>query len=290
MEIFELRYFFEVAKTENLHRAAERLRVSPASLSKAVSRLEDELRTKLFARVGRNIRLTDPGRLLKVRAAQILRLEDAARIEISGHLGKAHLILAGPEVLLVRMGMEAISKLRARFENATFEVHACSEERALEEVESGEAHLALVTADPPPALTSRTSGETHFVTVVGRGHPLYAAAKARKPVPVERVLEHAFVSPSQPILGRVGLKQSLDGWRDDRFTRKVSFLTTSLAVLESIVTGGKALAYLPDHYASRIDVLPLTVTGCPYSCHQKIRWIAKRPQDTGWLQTLLNEL
>src|SRR5271155_2109038 len=88
MEIFELRYFLEVAKVENIHRASEKSRVSPGSLSKAIARLEAELEVKLFSRAGRNIRLTDQGRLLRMRAAQLLQLEEAARVEIGGLQGQ----------------------------------------------------------------------------------------------------------------------------------------------------------------------------------------------------------
>src|SRR6188472_4400910 len=106
MEIYELRYFLEVARFENIHRASEKIRVSPGSLSKAIARIESELKVKLFARDGRNIRLTDQGKLLKLRAAQILHLEESARMEIAGHQGQIQVVLAGPEVLLSKMGLD----------------------------------------------------------------------------------------------------------------------------------------------------------------------------------------
>lgn len=286
MEIFELRYFLEVARLENIHRASERIRVSPGSLSKAISRIEDELQAKLFTRDGRNIRLTDPGRLLKMRATQIIELEESARVEISGRQGQVRAVLAGPEVLLSTLGMQVTADLQARFPGASFEYHACDEDRALTEVAQGEAHLALVTGAVPAGLTGKTLAESKFLTVVGLGHPLYARAKAKKTVAVKEILKHPFASPSRPILGRVGLKQSLDGWRDDEFTRKVSFLTTSLKLLETLVVTGKALAYLPDYFVGPLDVLPLKVTGCPYSCTQKIKLVARKPEDTGWLNQL----
>lgn len=286
MEIFELRYFLEVAKFENIHRASEKLRVSPGSLSKAITRIEGELKAKLFARDGRNIKLTDQGKLLKMRAIQILQLEESARMEIAGHQGQIRVVLAGPEVLLSKMGMQLTADLQKRYSGATFEYHSCDEERALKEVTSGEAHLALVTGDVPADLTSKVLAETKFLTVTGPRHPLYAAARAKKPVAVEEVLKHSFVSPSRPILGKVGLKQSFDGWRDDEFTRNVAYLTTSLKLLESFVTSGRALAYLPDYYAEQLDVLPIKVLGCPYTCLQRIKLVARRPKQTGWLNQL----
>ena len=190
MEIFELRYFFEVAKFENVHRASEKLRVSPGSLSKAIARIEDELKSKLFSRDGRNIKLTDQGRLLKMRAAQIIELEESARMEIAGHQGQIQVVIAGPEVLLSKMGMDVTADLRKRYPASTFEFHACDEERALEEVATGVAHLALITGDVPGGLTGKTLAESKFLTVAGPRHPLFAQAKAKKSITVEEILTH----------------------------------------------------------------------------------------------------
>lgn len=286
METFELRYFLEVAKFENVHRASEKLRVSPGSLSKAIARIEGELKTKLFFRDGRNIKLTDHGALLKIRASQIIQLEESTRLEIAGHLGQIQVVFAGPEVLLSKMGLALTSKIQKRYPGASFEYHSCDEGIALEKVAKGEVHLALITGDVPSGLTAKTLAETSFLTVAGAGHSLYGRAKAGKVVPIEEVLKHPFVCPSHPILGRVGIKQSFDGWRDDEFTRKVAFITTSLKLLETLVTSGRALAYLPDYYAEQLDVLPIKVKGCPYSCIQKIKLVARRPKDTAWLNQL----
>lgn len=286
METFELRYFLEVAKSENVHRASEKLRISPGSLSKAISRIEAELKTKLFSRDGRNIRLTEQGKLLKLRAAQILQMEESARMEISGHHGQIQAIFAGSEVILSKMGMAIVGDLQNRFPGMTFEFLACDEAQALEEITDGNAHLALITGEVPHGLSAKTIGEAKFLTVAGPGHPLYARAQAKKPISIEKLLKYSFVSPSRPILGKVGLNQSLDGWRDDQFTRKVTFLTTSLKLLEAIVSNGKTLAYLPDYYAKHLGLLPIQVVGCPYTCVQKIKLVARRPKDTGWLNQL----
>lgn len=286
MEIFELRYFLEVAKFENIHRASQSLRISPGSLSKAVARIEDELKTKLFSREGRNIRLTDHGKLLKSRAAFIVQLEESARMEISGHEGQIRVLIAGPEVLLSKMGLQMTSEIQKRHPQARFEFQACDEDRALEAVTLGEVHLALVTGEVGGELTSRVLTEAKFMTVAGREHPLYVLARSKKSVAIDKVLEYDFVSPSLPILGHVGQKQSHDGWRDDRFLRKVRYLTTSLKLIETLAESGKALAYVPDYYAAQIDVLPIKITGCPYTCSQKIKVVARKSKEIGWLNQL----
>ncbi len=289
MEIFELRYFLGVAEAENIHRASEKLKVSPASLSKAISRLEGELGVKLFSREGRHIKLSDHGRLLQRRASDIVRLETDTRIAVGGHQGAIQVIIAGPEILLSKMGISLSESIKKRFSKSVFEYHATSDELALEQVARGSAHLALITSDIPAShseLSVKLMGEAKFQTFVGKGHPLYSPAKARKSVSVEEVLKFPFVSPSNPLLGKVGNKQSLDGWRDDQFPRRVEYLTSSLKILEEFVTSGKAIAYLPDYFCENLNLEVLKVNGCPYSCTQKVKLVARNPRELGWLNQI----
>ena len=281
-----------MAQFENIHRASEKLRVSPASLSKAISRLEDELSVKLFNRDGRNIKLTDQGRLLERRASEIVRLEAGARLEVGGHQGSVQVVIAGPEILLSKMGINITAAIKKKFPNSTFEFHASDDETAIEQVIRGESHLAIITGEVPPHqdLASKLIGEATFQTFVGKGHPLYAAARTKKSLPVEDVLRHPFVSPNHPLLGKVGLKQSLDGWRDDQFPRKVEYLTSSLKTLEELVTTGRAIAYLPDYFCENLNLEVLKITGCPYTCSQKVKLIARNPKAVGWLNQIFSTL
>src|SRR5687767_6343456 len=100
MEMFELRYFMAVAATENVNRAATEIHVSPGSLSKAISRLEEELQTPLFFKSGRGIRLTPEGKLLKKRASHILQLEEDAKFELKGkETGSLNIQISSEEIL-----------------------------------------------------------------------------------------------------------------------------------------------------------------------------------------------
>ncbi len=289
MELYELKYFLGVARFENIHRASEKLNVSTASLSKAVARLEEELGVNLFLRERRNIKLTDQGRLLQKKASEMIQLEETMRLEVSGHPGTIQVSIAGPEILLSKMGTDLSLKLKKRFSTMRFEFQACSEEEALEKVDRGEAHLAIITGDlgaHSSVLSTKALEEAIFQVFVGESHPLYSKAKAKKVVPVEEVLKFAFVSPDNPLLGRVGARQSLDGWRDDQFRRNVEYLTSSLKILEELVVSGAAIAYLPNYFCKQLNVEVLKISGCPYHCTQKIKLVAKNPKDTSWLNQI----
>jgi DNA-binding transcriptional LysR family regulator len=286
METFELRYFSAVAATENVHRAAVQLAVSPGALSKAIARLESELGLKLFERAGRNIRLTAEGRILQQRAATILRLEEAARIELQGGRTSFQVRIAGPEILLAKAAPELTAAIRARNREARFVLVAATEADTERLVLTGEAQLGLTTGDPGREVEAKRLFDVRFQTCAGRGHPLHKAAKAGRTLPIAEVLEHGFVSPSQPILGATGRRQSVDGWRDDRFPRRVDYLADSLQVVQELVVQGLALAYLPDYYAEQLPVAALAISGCPYTCAQTAKLIARDPEQAGWLKQL----
>jgi DNA-binding transcriptional LysR family regulator len=283
METFELRYFLAVAQVENVHRAAVTLAVSPGSLSKAVARLEAELGVPLFQRVGRGIRLTPEGQTLKDRAREILRLEEAARTELMGPRAGLKVRIAGPEVLLAKLGVRLAREVRGVYPDASFTYLATSEPDAERLTRDGEAHVGLTTQTLGSGLTERRLFESVFQTVVGRGHPLFKPAKAGKSLPVATVLQYPFVCPDQAILGRVGEGQSADGWRDDRFPRRIGFVAASLHLIEELVVSGTAVAYLPDYFVEEIPAAALKVSDCPYTCRQTVRLFYRDPEKTSWM-------
>jgi len=283
MEIFELRYFLGVAQTQNIHQAALKLRVSPAALSKAISRLEAELNVKLFVREGRNIKINDHGRLLERKASEIVHLEESTKIAVGGHDGVIHVVIAGPEILLTKFALPVSQAIKKKYPNSTYEFHTVDDGETLAQVQRGEAHIGIVTAAVPDDLEGQVLGEVEFKTYVGAGHHLHERALRKRAIPVAEVLVHDFVSPTVPILGSVGAKQSLDGWRDDKFPRRVTYAASSLKLLEELVVSGTAIGYLPDHFAEKLAVFPLKITDCPYRCQQKISLVIRSEREIGWL-------
>lgn len=69
-----LHYFWVVAKAGGIARASERLHVTPQTISGQLSLLEDNLGETLFTRVGRNLELTENGRLVLSYADEIFSL------------------------------------------------------------------------------------------------------------------------------------------------------------------------------------------------------------------------
>ncbi|MGH9564574.1 MAG: LysR family transcriptional regulator [Candidatus Angelobacter sp.] len=83
MEVHQLRYFCAVAETGSFTRAAQRERVAQPSLSQQIMKLEKELGVRLFDRLGRSVRLTDPGQSFLPRARAVLWELKAAKEEVA---------------------------------------------------------------------------------------------------------------------------------------------------------------------------------------------------------------
>jgi LysR family transcriptional regulator, hydrogen peroxide-inducible genes activator len=95
MEVHQLRYFCAVAETGSFTRAAEREQVAQPSLSQQIMKLEEELKVRLFDRLGRSVRLTEPGQIFLPRARAILSEMKAAKEEVA----ERQAMVSGPVAL-----------------------------------------------------------------------------------------------------------------------------------------------------------------------------------------------
>lgn len=63
-----------------------------------------------------------------------------------------------------------------------------------------------------------------------------------------------------------------------------------LKLIENLIQDGMALGYLQDYLVEDSGLIPLKVSGCPYSCHQTVRVIAKDSSSLGWLNKIWGQL
>jgi DNA-binding transcriptional LysR family regulator len=282
MEIKELQYFLAVAEIESVNKAATNIAISAGSLSKAIAKLEDELGQKLFERVGRGIKITPAGITLQAKASQIINLEESARMEIGGNQNHIQVTICGEELLLSKYGIEFGKKVSNLYPDASFKYTAANQSKSvIQKVQNGEAHIGFTTTIGPKNLYSKKIAQIKFATCIGKKHPLHKLSK--KSIDVKKLLDYPFVIPDSQILGKTKEKQSIDGWRDDKFKRIIKYHASSIKILESILLTGQAIAYLPEYLIQDSDLTVLDIHGCPYFCEQSIYIICREPQELGWL-------
>lgn len=85
MELLQLRYFYESAKSENFTATANMFQVPTTSVSASVKRLEKELGCCLFDRTANRISLNSNGQLLQQTLCSVFRDLDGVAQELATH-------------------------------------------------------------------------------------------------------------------------------------------------------------------------------------------------------------
>lgn len=83
MELLQLTYFCDAARSENFSRTAQKFSVPPSDISQSIKRLEKELGTELFARGANSIKLNATGESFFKKVAPAIAVIEGAKKEIS---------------------------------------------------------------------------------------------------------------------------------------------------------------------------------------------------------------
>ena len=233
MDTLKLKYFSAVAESGSVRRAAELLRVSPPSLSKAVAHLEAELGLKLFIRSGRNIFLSDAGHRFALKAKEILRsLEELKAIAEEEKAPAQEIKIATFEVFSTYF-------LKALEEGGWQELPV-----TIHDVLPGELERALLERQVDLGLTYLPvpHAELDFLKVVSIEMGVFTAKGAFSNL---EQMEFPFVVPVNPLFGSPSRVRGLDGWPDDAYPRKIKYQVTLLESALELVRRGRAAGFFP---------------------------------------------
>lgn len=176
METQNLLAFVRVAEAGSFSAAAEQLHLTQPAVSKRVAALEEQLAVKLFDRIGRQIRLTEAGRVLLPNAYHILQTVKETRrhlADLSGEVAGELSLATSHHIGLHRLP-PILKEFVRQYPDVDLELSFLDSEKAYGEVLSGAVEVAVITLspNPPPAIESRTVWEDPLRFVVSRNHPL----------------------------------------------------------------------------------------------------------------------
>jgi len=282
----DLKKFLVVAEKSNLQIASNELNVTPGALSKVIKRIENKLNTPLFERTGRNIRLNQQGDKFRQYALLLVHETEQALSEFNGAAHKTTVKISGPSLLL----QHYLSQILTHFNDREFEfnIEQCWEGKAINRVETGQSHLALVT---PVAMNdsnhngdfARISiGQTNYEVVASNSHPLVKQFPDRK-LSSKQLNPFGFACPN--VSPFCGVKRGVgsDNWRDDKVPRNINYRCNDFSVLLSLVSRGLALAYVPEFVAKSHDLQIIDVYDYGYECQEKVELVYKPSLAFGWL-------
>jgi DNA-binding transcriptional LysR family regulator len=181
MKLHQLIYFLETARHEHIGRAAKILAISPSAISHSIAGLEEELGRQLFVKQGKNIFLTNHGKLLFERVSKLLNdievikeeiISDQVELQGTYKLAASHVIC--PEIL-----GPAWVRIQSRNPKLVGEVYTLRSAQVLQGVASGEHDLGVCfSPQSHPRVQAEIIHEGHMVLAVSKQHPLLKAKKS----------------------------------------------------------------------------------------------------------------
>lgn len=150
MEIRVLRYFLEVAREENITKAAASLHISQPTLSKQLKDLEQELGKKLFRRSNYSVYLTEEGMLLRKRAEDILAMVDktSAEFQALGNITGGDVQIGCAESYLIKHLAQGIKEFKKQCPGLRYHIYSGNTEQVSERLDRGLLDLAVIVEPP----------------------------------------------------------------------------------------------------------------------------------------------
>jgi DNA-binding transcriptional LysR family regulator len=172
MDLNKLRVFHEVARTGSFTKAAEALYLAQPSVSIHVRDLERALGVPLFERLGRGVRLTEPGRALAGYATRMFALAADAEAVMAQHRGAeaGSVALGGSSTPGIYLLPALVAGYRRAHRGVRVEIRISDTGGVQAALEDLTVDLG-VTGAPISGMDNEPWLPDALVLVAGRGHP-----------------------------------------------------------------------------------------------------------------------
>lgn len=273
MHLDELHWFVVLAETEHVTDAAAELHISQPTLSRALARLEDEVGTPLFDRVGRRLRLNAYGEILLEHARRSLAEMRSATDRIAA--------LRDPDTGTVRLAFlhsqaswfvpDLLRRFRAEAPRVQFALIQGAAHDIVDALAGGRVDLAI-TSPRPEGYRWRGLYLERLCLAVPRGHRFADRARIR--------LAEAGTEPFVALAPEFGLRQLTDELCGEAgIEPQVVFEAMEIPTMEGLVAAGFGVAVVPVPRSERAEpgavYIPLSQTSAKRQLG--LAWPADRP-------------
>lgn len=196
MNLQQLYYFRTIARLEHFTKAAEELRISQSSLSHAIHGLESELNAELFSRSGRNVVLTQYGKMYLPYVEKALDTleEGSAMVRDAIDPSTGNISIA----CFPSLG-NFVTDLIIRYisETSRVGIHVSTAQKSFfpmtEDILSGKVDLAFSTRIDDPSIEGFPIGEHELVLLVSSDHRF----ASRRSVDLRELSDESFIAYSE---------------------------------------------------------------------------------------------
>lgn len=244
MEFRQLKYFIEVAKREHVTQASEALHVAQSAVSRQIALLEEELGISLFTRKGRNVKLTQMGRVFLSFAERSLNEIDLAKQQIEEH--------QNPEKGLIKLGFSSglsvqtlppvLTQFREDHPSLHFKLHQGTLDYLFDLIERGNIDLAF--AAPVPTDNPMVKGTILYTENLLALLPVHHNLAEKKAIRLKDLKTERFVTYRTGLaLSDIVLKACISAG----FQPTVAFEGDDMDTIKGLVAAGFGVSLVPEH-------------------------------------------
>ncbi|MFF2016871.1 LysR family transcriptional regulator [Paenibacillus sp. NPDC058177] len=196
MNIEQIEYIVNVAKTGSISATAETMHISQAGISKAIMKLEKEVGFELFRRTRHGTLPTERGKILIAKASEILLKVQEFEDEVSGQKEQIHgdiRLSVSPNFIAILP--KAIMSFKASNPYVKLEITEKDSVEILEDIRQDITDMGLIYFHAEHSqhikdLWLTTMVETRLIVCVGRKSVMASKSK----LGIEDILDQTFVS------------------------------------------------------------------------------------------------
>lgn len=247
-----LKAFLAVADSRSFSQAGETLHLSQPAISKRIAALETELGQRLFDRIGRQVSLTEAGRVLLPQARRIIEVLNETRrlLDNLSDQVQGPLILATSHHIGLRRLPPVLREFARRHPAVALDIRFMESEEGCRAAEQGLVDIAVVTLPQPVPATLRYQRiwNDPLRPMVARDHVLAGSGHAST-----GLAEHAAVLPPTGTFTRQIIDQALldSGIRPPRILE-----ATFMETIHMMVGIGLGWGMLPLSMQHELHILP----------------------------------
>src|SRR5579859_1761059 len=266
LDVTRLRVLVAVERYGSVTAAARALNYAQPSVSHHLARLEAETGIKLIQRAGRGIRLTDAGRLLAERAAEVIGRLDAAENELAAYTSQraGRLRLAAFPSALGTIVPAAAAMLRGHQSGVDLRLAEAEPPEALRMLRAGHVDVAVIFRHfpdgPGPAMPGQLTADFPDPLADDRDDGIDVTEGLRERLlldePVHLVVSAHAAEPPAPDLARYARHRWIAGCDRCRgpllrycaaagFAPKIAFTTDDYVAAQALVAADLGVSILP---------------------------------------------